>query len=79
MGQLVLKPVNEKVQRVLRADGRHVGNLKRIGEVWKFKAIGYDDDGAMEPGGGPLTDQHNMVFAQADVVEVNERLGAHLR
>ncbi len=79
MGQLLLKSVNARVQRVLCADGRHVGNLKLIGNVWKFKAIGYDGDGAMEPGGGPLTDQHNMVFAQADVAELNVRLGIHLR
>ena len=58
------------------ADGAHVGNLKRVGAMWKFKAVGYDETGAVEPGGGPLTEQHNMVFAQPDAAEVSARLGA---
>jgi hypothetical protein len=56
------------------ADGAHVGNLKHVGSVWKFKALGYDATGAVEPGGGPLTDQHNTVFAQPDAKEVSARL-----
>jgi hypothetical protein len=51
-----------------------VGNLKRIGPVWKFKAVGYDVQGGVEPGGGPLTDRHNMEFAVPDAVEVSANL-----
>lgn len=74
---LSLIPVNANVYSVHVTGGAHVGNLKRIGMVWKFKAIGYDSHGALEPGGGPLTQQHNMEFAQPDAVELNRRL-AHL-
>lgn len=73
-GPLSLQPVNANVYSVHFADGAHVGNLKRIGGVWKFKAVGYDEAGAVEPGGGPFTDQHNMVFAQPDAAEVSARL-----
>ena len=51
-----------------------MGSLKKIGAVWKFKAMGYDATGALEPGGGPLTDRHNMVFAEPDADEVTARL-----
>jgi len=73
-GPLTLRPVNAHVVSVHLVDGAHVGNLKQVGAVWKFKAIGYDASGAVEPGGGPLTNQHNMVFAQPDAVEVSARL-----
>jgi hypothetical protein len=73
-GALTLQPVNANVHSVHLADGAHVGNLKRVGTVWKFKAVGYDLTGAIEPGGGPLTHQHNMVFAQPDAAEVSARL-----
>jgi hypothetical protein len=73
-GPLSLQPVNANVFSVHLAGGPHVGNLKRVGAVWKFKAVGYDEAGAVEPGGGPLTDQHNMVFAQPDAAEVSARL-----
>jgi hypothetical protein len=62
--------------RVLDAMGCHVGNLKWIGGVWKFKAIGYDASGAVIPGGGPLTDRHNTVFASLDVAQINRVLGS---
>ncbi|APW47197.1 hypothetical protein [Rhodoferax antarcticus] len=68
---LTLKPVNANVHSVHLADGAHAGNLKRVGAVWKFKAVGYDPNGAVEPGGGPLTNQHNLVFAQPDAAEVS--------
>jgi len=55
--------------------GLHVGNLKQIGNVWKFKAIGYDPSGQVIPGGGPLTDRHNIAFATLDEAEVNRVLG----
>ena len=73
-GTLTVLPVNANVYSVHLADGTHAGNLKRVGAVWKFKAVGYDTAGAMEPGGGPLTDKHNMVFAQPDAPEVSARL-----
>ena len=63
---LHLRPVNAQVYSAHTANGEHVGNLKLIGGVWKFKAIGYDDSGQVIPGGGPLTDQHNTVFATLD-------------
>ena len=60
---LQLRPVNAQVYSVHTPDGGHVGNLKLIGGAWKFKAIGYDADGSVVPGGGPLTDKHNRAFA----------------
>jgi uncharacterized protein (TIGR00369 family) len=76
MSVLRIEPLNDLVYRVLNAQGEHVGNLKHIGAVWKFKAIGYDAQGEVIPGGGPLTLQHNQTFSQADVVEINARLNA---
>ncbi len=73
-GPLQLLPVNADVLAVHTADGAHVGSLKKIGAVWKFKAMGYDAAGAMEPGCGPLTDRHNTPFTAPDVAEVNARL-----
>jgi hypothetical protein len=73
-GALAVLCVNANVYSVHQADGAHVGNLKRVGVVWKFKAVGYDTAGAVEPGGGSLTHQHNMVFAQPDAAEVSARL-----
>jgi hypothetical protein len=73
-GPLTLQPVNTNVVSVHTVGGAHVGNLKRVGTVWKFKAVGYDPRGAVEPGGGPLTLQHNMEFAQPDAAEVSARL-----
>ena len=35
-------------------------------------ALGEGD--AVEPGGGPLTDRHNMVFAQPDAAELSAKL-----
>lgn len=73
-GPLQLLPVNAEVVAVHTATGAHVGSLKKVGGVWKFKAMGYDADGGMEPGHGPLTDQHNMAFATPDAAEVSVRL-----
>lgn len=70
-GPFTLTEVNANVHSVHQADGSHVGNLKRVGAVWKFKAIGYDEDGSVVPGGGPLTDRHNTVFAAPDAAAVN--------
>lgn len=71
-----MTPVNADVYGVHLPDGSHVGNLKRIGAVWKFKAIGYDATGKVIPGGGPLTDRHNTQFAALDAVEVSATLVA---
>ena len=73
-GPLQLLPVNADVMAVHTATGAHVGSLKKLGGVWKFKAMGYDAAGRMEPGHGPLTDQHNMAFAAPDAAEVSARL-----
>ena len=71
---LTLTPVNADVHSVHLPDGTHVGNLKRIGAVWKFKAIGYDAAGNIVPGGGPLTDKHNTTLAAPDATELSKRL-----
>jgi hypothetical protein len=68
---LSLRPVNEGVFAVLDASGQQVGNLKRIGAVWKFKAVGYTTQGEAVPGGGPLTERHNTVFERPDAAEVS--------
>ncbi len=74
MNRLLLERVNEQVWRVMTAQGEHVGNLKCIAAVWKFKAVGYDERGDVIPGGGPLTHRHNITFAEIDEAEVNARL-----
>lgn len=71
---LQLLPFNAEVVAVHTATGAHVGSLKKVGGVWKFKAMGYGADGGMAPGHGPLTDQHNMAFAAPDAAEVSARL-----
>lgn len=69
-----LEPVNDGVYRVLDAQARHVGNLKRIGAQWRFKAVGYTEQGETVPGGGPFTLRHNRVFERPDA----EAVGAGL-
>ena len=71
---LTLAPVNANVYSVHLPDGSHVGNLKHIGAIWKFKAVGYDEQGSVEPGGGPLTERHNTEFAAPDAAEVSAKL-----
>ena len=66
MSAWTVDPVNASVARLLDSRGLHVGNLKLINGLWKFKAIGYDVDGSVIPGGGPMTDQHNTVLARLD-------------
>jgi hypothetical protein len=68
---LALDRVNEGVYAVLDANGQQVGNLKRIGAVWKFKAVGQTLRGEQVPGGGPLTARHNTVFERPDAAQVN--------
>lgn len=72
---LTLFPLNANVYTVHTANGAHVGNLKHIGAVWKFKAIGYDEAGDVLPGGGPLTDHHNTVLQAPDAAALNAALG----
>ena len=76
MQRLTLEPFNDGVFRVLDSHGQQLGNLKLIGGQWKFKAIGFDAQGAVVPGGGSLTERHNEVFATPDEAAVNERLNA---
>jgi hypothetical protein len=75
MPALTLQPVNTNVYSVHTPDGAHVGNLKRVGAVWKLKAVGYDAAGHIEPGGGPLTNHHNTTLAAPDAAELTARLG----
>ena len=72
---LTLRAVNTLVFSVHLPDGAHVGNLKRIGAVWKFKAVGYDRAGQVIPGGGPYTDRHNTPCMAADAQELSAALG----
>ena len=76
MHPISLQRVNDQVFRVLADKTAHVGNLKLIGGVWKFKAIGQDENGQVVPGGGPFTDRHNRVFALADEALVSAGLTA---
>ncbi|MCA3238101.1 MAG: hypothetical protein ACK5RC_09830 [Curvibacter sp.] len=71
MQQYTLAPLNADAWRVLAPDGAHVGNLKRVGAVWKFKAIGYEANGQLVPGGGPLTGQHNAMLPHPDALALN--------
>jgi hypothetical protein len=74
MPELTLRPVNDGVWQVNHSQHGHVGNLKLIGGVWKFKAIGYGAGGEVIPGGGPLTDRHNTPFAAPDEALINAGL-----
>ena len=76
MNPLQLHPVNAQLCRVTSSDGALVGNLKLIGGVWKFKAIGIDAGGHVVPGGGPLTGRHNTVFAVLDEAAISAALTA---
>ena len=63
-GAAAVLPVNAEVVAVHTATGHtSCGFAQKVGGVWKFKAMGYDSAGRMEPGHGPLTEQHNMAFA----------------
>jgi len=61
MGPLSLHPLNEGVRVVYANDGQLVGTLKLIRGQWKFKALGFDAEGDLIPGGGLLTDKHNTI------------------
>ncbi|WP_296499404.1 hypothetical protein [Rhodoferax sp.] len=70
-----LTKFNDLVYRVLTDQGEHVGNLKLINGTWKFKAIGYEQNGDVIPGGGPLTDRHNTTFDSLDEALISAKLG----
>jgi hypothetical protein len=72
---LTLRLINSNVHSVHLSDCTHVGNLKRIGAIWKFKAVGYATDGSVLPGGGPFTDRHNLQFNEPDAQQVITALG----
>ena len=74
MKKLTLHRTNDQVVGVFTSQCECVGNLKRIGSVWKFKALGHDADGHLIPGGGPLTGRHNMAFAELDEAAVSAAL-----
>ena len=67
------KPVSDQVVSVYLVTGEWVGNLKRIGSVWKFKAIGVEA-GQLVPGGGLLTHRHNLTFASLDEAVISAAL-----
>jgi hypothetical protein len=79
MTDLQLRPINDNVYAVLTANGDHVGNLKRIGSIWKFKAIGYEARGEIIPGGGPLTNCHNLVLETVSVEALNMAMKAAIK
>ncbi len=74
MPALSLRPLNPDVYSVHGPDGAQVGNLKRIGAAWKFKAIGFDAAGQLVPGGGPYTDRHNTTLAAPDAAALGAAL-----
>jgi hypothetical protein len=74
MFPLALSPFNTNVYSVQTAQGEHVGNLKRVGAVWKLKAIGTDESNDVIPGGGPLTQYHNTVLQEPDAALLNAAL-----
>ena len=77
LGKLTLSRINDRVYLVLTDQREHVGNLKLINGAWKFKAIGYDKDGAVIPGGGPLTDRHNTAFGALDEALITVTPSSH--
>lgn len=74
MPELTLSKSSDLIYRVLTDSREHVGNLKLINAVWKFKAIGYDQHGDVIPGGGPLTHRHNATFLTLDEAEISASL-----
>ena len=78
MRKLTLSKINDRVYRILADQAEHVGNLKFINGMWKFKAIGYDKDRNVIPGGGPLTDRHNTTIGALDEALINAKLARDL-
>jgi len=69
-----LSKVNDGVYRLQSSQGEHLGNLKLIHARWKFKAVGYDAQGNVVPGGGPLTARHNTSFDSLDEAAIADAL-----
>jgi len=59
---LQLRPINDGAQFVTSCHGVVLGQIKRINSTWKFKALWLDEEGDWVPGGGPLTDRHNVTL-----------------
>lgn len=59
---LQLRPINDGAQFVTSVNGVILGQIKRINGTWKFKALWLDEEGDWVPGGGPLTDRHNVTL-----------------
>ncbi len=74
MNKLTLSRLNDHVYRVLSGQGEHVGNLKFVNGVWKFKAIDYDRTDAVIPGWEPFIECHNTTFVGLDEVLINARI-----
>ena len=62
--------INKGVYALYDPAGLHVGHFKWIQGQWKFKAVGYGPHDQVLPGGGPLTERHNITFAQLDESEI---------
>lgn len=75
MQRLSLRRVNDGVVAVLLEGEQPGGHLKRIGGVWKFKAMGLEG-GELVPGGGPLTAHHNRCFDRLDEAAICAALAA---
>jgi hypothetical protein len=71
---LTLSKLDDNVYRILTDQGLHVGNLKLISGLWKFKAIGYAPNGDVKPGWGPLTALHNTIITAPDEALINAKL-----
>ena len=71
-----IQKINEGVCALHDPAGLHVGNFKWVNGQWKFKAVGYDESGAVMPGHGPLTDQHNLSFAELNAAHICAQLTA---
>ena len=67
-------PLNPPQPPAFKPTFFHVPPGPVAGGTWKFKAMGYGAAGGMEPGHGPLTDQHNMQFDAPGAAEVSARL-----
>jgi hypothetical protein len=67
---LRLRPLHSGFCQVLDLEGQVVGNLRLVQMRWKFKAMGFDEQGRVIPGGGPLTDRHNLSFDRLDETEI---------
>tara|TARA_B110000503_G_C6994853_1_gene348961 strand:+ start:364 stop:594 length:231 start_codon:yes stop_codon:yes gene_type:complete len=70
---LTLSRLNDSVYRALADQGLHVGNLKFINGLCKFKVIGYERNGDIMPGWGPLTEMHNTAFVALDETLINAK------